>query len=97
MCGSRLKTLPVAPFAETVVTSASSPSRSYDIPAKETARRARLVHDGRTVIGKLLCLLGFHRWDTVVNDGERYLVCRRCGVSGEPPEPWRYPDRGQGP
>ena len=56
-----------------------------------------MVQDWPTVIGKLLCRLGFHRWDMVVNDGERYLVCRRCGTSGEPPEPWKYPDRGQGP
>jgi hypothetical protein len=50
------------------------------------------------VIGKLLCLLGFHRWVTVNTGGERYLTCRRCGTyGGEPPEPWKYPDRGQGP
>jgi hypothetical protein len=63
----------------------------------ETRVAPELVEDWPRVIGKLLCLLGFHRWDTVVRDGERYLACRRCGATGEPPEPWKYPDRGQGP
>jgi hypothetical protein len=30
------------------------------------------------------CLLGFHAWQAARNDaGERYDVCRRCGLAGE--------------
>jgi hypothetical protein len=35
------------------------------------------------VIGRLLCRLGFHTWDTTVTDGEQYLTCRRCGKYGD--------------